>query len=262
MPSKKRFSKDKLKLLFLDILTDDLKARKEREEKVTREPYPELFRKKLGLRKEQFIVVFAHKKKFPNPKKYHGIIIGGSLENPVKGEEKLWMKKTYSFINKIIEKKIPLLGVCGGHQFIARALGQKVIYNPKGREFGTIQITLTKEGADDLLFKGIPKKFLAQLSHQCIVEKIDPKWQLLASSDICKVQAIAINEQTRTIQFHPEFSMQIMKAIAQIRKTSLIKENFITPKNFPKFLFSVKESTHAKKILKNFLNYFVISRWL
>ncbi|MDI6603234.1 MAG: type 1 glutamine amidotransferase [Patescibacteria group bacterium] len=242
----------KLKLLFLNILTDNLKLKKETEERVIKGSYLELFRKKLGLKKDEFIGIYAPKEKLPNPIEFQGIIIGGSLHNPIKGEEKPWMKKVYIYIKKAINQRVPLLGVCGGHQFIARALGEKVIYNPKGREFGTIQLTLTEEGKKDPLFKGIPKIFFAQLSHQCMVEKVNPKWKLLACSDFCKIQALAINDQTRSVQFHPEFSVNNMKSLARVRKKLLEKEK-------KGFITRIKDARESTKVLRNFIKYFVLS---
>lgn len=247
----------KLKVLFLDILTDDPKKRK-REEIVTKCSYGEVFRKKLGLQKSQFFIIDASKGKFPASKEYQGIIIGGSLEGPVSGREKVWMKKTYEFIREIIRQKIPLLGVCGGHQFIARALGEKVIYNPKGMELGTLPITLTKEGMKDPLFRGIPKKFYAQIIHKCIVKKVNPKWKLLAFSKLCKIQAAVINKRTRIIQFHPESSDIHMRIIAKLEKERYIREGLTTEKEFKEFLSSIAKTPQAAKILKNFLKYFVL----
>ena len=247
------------KILFLDILTDDRKLRRESERKVTKVPYSELFRKGMGIKKDVFKTIYAPQEKLPDPTQFAGIIIGGSFHNPIPSEERPWMKKVYRFIKKVIAKKIPLLGVCGGHQFIARALGQKIIHNPKGREFGTIELTLTEKGKKDPLFQGIPQRFKAQLSHQCIVRRIRPNWKLLAFSESCRVQAVAINKQTRIIQFHPEFKAKHLRALARTRKSTLLKEGFLkNEKDFQRFLFSIKETPQATRVLKNFLKYFVL----
>ena len=247
------------KILFLDILSDNPKLKKEIGRKAFKDPYFELFRKAMGMEKKALITVDATKEKLPSPTRFNGIIIGGSLHNPVKGEEKPWMEKIYNFIREIMAKKIPLLGICGGHQFIARALGSKVIYNPKGRELGTIKITLTKEGQKDPLFRGLPKNFKAQLSHQCIVKDIKPNWKLLASSKLCQIQAVAINQQTRIVQFHPEFKAKNSKNLVKIRKPTLLKEGFVkNEKNFQKFLSSIQETPQTTKILKNFRKYFIL----
>lgn len=247
------------KILFLDILTDNPERKKEFERKVFRGPHSELLRKAMGVEKKMLMTVDATKEKLPNPSQFNGIIIGGSLHNPIFGEEKLWMKKVYNFIREIIAEKIPLLGICGGHQFIVKALGGKVIYNPKGRELGTIEINLTKEGEKDPLFLGIPKNFKAQLSHKCIVEDLKSNWQLLASSELCQIQAAAINHRTRIVQFHPEFKPEHLEALIKIRKSILLEEGFVKDeKDFQGFLSSIQE-TQGANILKNFLKHFVLN---
>ncbi|MDA2922169.1 type 1 glutamine amidotransferase [Patescibacteria group bacterium AH-259-L07] len=248
----------KLQLLFLDILTDDLKLKKEEERAVTEGPLVEIFRRKLGLTKNELIAFNVCIKKLPSPENYHGIIIGASLANPIKGEEKPWMKKVYTFIRKTISHQIPLLGICGGHQFVVRAIGGEIIYNPNGREFGTIPLTLTKDGMRDPLFRGVSENFLVQSSHKCMVKNINMKGKLLASSDLCAIQALAINNHTRTVQFHPELSVRSIRALAKRYKETLIKENFVTPQEFKKLLLSIKKTGQTEKILLNFLNYFVL----
>lgn len=76
-----------------------------------------------------------------------------------------WVKVGKNDTYPIVGEAIPLRGVCEGHQFIARALEAKVIYNPRGREFGTLPVTLTAEGVGDPLFLEIPDRFFVQLTH-------------------------------------------------------------------------------------------------
>lgn len=248
----------RLRLLFLDIATDDLKLRKASERKIAKGPYAELFREKFDVKMDELQVKWAAQGCLPEPDGYDGIIIGGSSKDPVEGKEEAWMMRVYEFIKETVSKAVPLLGVCGGHQFIARALGAKVIYNPRGREFGTLPVTLTAEGARDPLFTGVPDRFFAQLTHRCIVEEIQRDWKLLASSDMCKIQAVAINERTRIVQFHPEFSANNMIALAKLSKKSLIVEGLTTSSQFQRFLSFIRETNQAAKVLTNFLIHFVV----
>ena len=251
-------NRPRLRLLFLDIATDDLESRETSEKKIAKGPYVELFRKKLGLKMDELQVKWAAQGCLPEPAGYNGIIIGGSSKDPVEGKEEAWMMKVYEFIQETVTKAVPLLGVCGGHQFIARALGAKVIYNPRGKEFGTLPVTLTAEGVSDPLFLEIPDRFFAQLTHRCIVEEIQRDWKLLASSDMCRIQAVAINERTRIVQFHPEFSADNMIALARLSKKALIDEGLTTRSRFERFLSFIRETNQAAKVLTNFLTHFVV----
>src|SRR3989338_4315488 len=92
----------KLKILFLDIFTDNEKFRKEIEEKVYKgRTLSEHIRSVFGLDKNEWLKVDA-------------IVIGGSAKDPVKGQERGWMRKTYKFIRQAVRKNIPILGICGG----------------------------------------------------------------------------------------------------------------------------------------------------
>ena len=156
------------------------------------------------------------------------------------------MKKLCVFIREVATTDIPMLGICGGHEFIAHALGGNVVKNPKGRVFGTVTVTITKDGAKDPLFSGMPKTFVSQASHSYVIEGIQQEWKLLASSDVCDVQAVAIGDTIRIVQFHPDFGSRHIKNIGLLRNYST--EN-------------ITEAPYTKKILKNFLNHFVLEHF-
>ncbi len=254
--------KIKPKILFLDILTDDPKIKDKINKTIYKgKNYSESMRKMFSLGKDEWTTCDAATDKFPeNPENFDAVVIGGSTMNPVPGEEKPWMKETFKFIKKIINKEIPLLAICGGLQFTIRAFGKKIITNPKGREFGTLPIVLTKKGQNDPLFQGLPKNISACLSHKCMVEKVDKKWKLLASSKLCAFQAFAIGDNIRLTQFHPEMKTSEIKTLAKTRKEQLLTEKFLkNNKEFNDFIKSIKNTDKiGKKIIKNFITYFVL----
>ena len=234
-----------MKILFLDILTGDRKLREFSNKKIHKgSNCSEAMRKAFGLRPEEWESVDAAFEPLPKDiAEYPAIVIGGSYEDPVMGREKPWMRRTYPLIKKIIKKQIPLLGICGGLQFTVRTFGGKIIDNPKGREFGTIKVRLTQAGQNDTLFHGIPKNFFAQSSHRCVAKNLKPSWELLGSSELCRFQAIAIGSHIRLLQFHPEMALSELKATARAKQIKA---------------YSAKNTSKTgKKILKNFLKYFV-----
>jgi GMP synthase (glutamine-hydrolysing) len=65
-----------------------------------------------------------------------------------------------------------------------------------------MELTITKE---DEIFNGVPKKSVVWLSHNDEVTRIPEKFELLASSESCKIQAMRHKEkQLYGLQFHPE----------------------------------------------------------
>ena len=125
-----------------------------------------------------------------------GIILSGGPLN-------VYEIKKYSFDKKIIEKKIPILGICFGHQILSKFYGGKVKQS-KNREFGLVNIQKKKTC---LLVKNFFKKNRTKvwMSHADQVFKLPKNFKVIASSQNSKFTIIA--DETRNfygVQFHPE----------------------------------------------------------
>ena len=249
---------NKTKILFLDIFTDNTKFKKMIERTVYNGgTYSEHVRKMFGLNKNQWLKLDASKGKFPEKfLNVSGVVIGGSSKDPIIGQEADWMFETYKFINRVIKKNLPILGICGGLQFVVKALGGEIIYNPKGKEFGAIAVHIKKS---DPLFRSLSKSFIVPSNHKCMVGKFNGKAKLLASSKMCSIQALAIGDKIRLVQFHPERTKEQNMALAELTRDHLVEDGVIKNKEeYPKFLESLNNNSDAGKIiLGNFLNHFI-----
>lgn len=97
--------------------------------------------------------------------------------------------------------EVPILGICAGHQYMARFFGGEV-KPAKVPEYGKVEIEVLEE---NVLFKSLPKKFIVWESHNDEVTKIPENFILLASSANCKVQAMKHKDKPLYgLQFHPE----------------------------------------------------------
>jgi GMP synthase (glutamine-hydrolysing) len=97
--------------------------------------------------------------------------------------------------------KIPILGICAGHQFMGRFFGGRVSESMVP-EFGKIELSIIKK---DPIFDKVPEKSIVWLSHNDEVSKIPKDFEILASSENCQIQAMKKkNESFYGLQFHPE----------------------------------------------------------
>ena len=100
--------------------------------------------------------------------------------------------------------KVPLLGVCLGHQAIGQAFGGKVVRAPHPMHGKTSQVT--HDGRD--LFAGIPSPFTATRYHSLVVERASFPAALEISAESADDHLVmALRHRQHPIfgvQFHPE----------------------------------------------------------
>jgi GMP synthase (glutamine-hydrolysing) len=96
----------------------------------------------------------------------------------------------------------PILGICAGHQFMARHFGGEV--KPSTiPEFGQVEMMLIKD--DDALFEGVLKKSIVWESHNDEVTVLPKDFIRIAESENCKIQAMRHKKKLLYgLQFHPE----------------------------------------------------------
>jgi len=99
--------------------------------------------------------------------------------------------------------KIPILGVCLGHQAIGAAFGGKIIRAPKLFHGKTSQIRHDGSG----VFRGLPNPFLATRYHSLIVERksLPADLQVTAETDDDIIMGMQHKHYPLMgVQFHPE----------------------------------------------------------
>ncbi len=96
---------------------------------------------------------------------------------------------------------IPILGICAGHQYMARHFGGDAAPgNPP--EFGAVEMEVLEEG--DIL-RDVPKTSTIWASHHDEVSVVPDDFTVLAKSETCPVQVMRHNDRPLFgMQFHPE----------------------------------------------------------
>ena len=101
-----------------------------------------------------------------------------------------------------LELDIPILGICAGHQFMARHYGGDARESPEP-EFGAMNITLENGGGS--IFARTPEMQMVWESHNDEVHIVPPGFFITAQSPSCRVQGMENDAGNRFgLQFHPE----------------------------------------------------------
>src|SRR5919204_1662212 len=186
--------------------------------------YPRWFERTLGF---EMPVLRAHAGERLPPAleraRPRGIIVSGS---PLSVTERApWMLQLGDDLLRAGASGIPVLGVCFGHQLLARAAGGDVVENPRGREIGTVHVQLTEAGRKDPLFAWTREAEIdVQATHLDAVDPLPPDAIVLASNENTAAQAYRLSETVASVQFHPELWAEAMRDLILSRRDRLAAE--------------------------------------
>ena len=141
-------------------------------------------------------------------KKYKKIVISPGPGNPNQAGNCL------KIVKKLF-KKIPILGVCLGHQIIGQVFGSKIIQAKKLVHGKTSKIISSKKG----ILKNLPRTFEATRYHSLIVENKTLSKDLIITAETENGIIMGLqhkNYNVHGVQFHPEsiktkYGLKILK---------------------------------------------------
>jgi len=147
--------------------------------------------------------------------KYNKIVISPGPGNPNQSGNCIKIVKS-------LYKKIPILGVCLGHQIIGQVFGSKIIQAKKPMHGKTSLIISKKIG----ILKNAPKRFEATRYHSLIIDKKTISKDLIITSETSDGVIMGIEHKKYNIhgvQFHPEsiktpIGMKILKNFINYKK--------------------------------------------
>ncbi|TFK37013.1 class I glutamine amidotransferase-like protein [Crucibulum laeve] len=170
---------------------------------------------------------------------YDGLLITGSAASAYENVE--WINRLTAFVKHVADEKphVKLIGICFGHQIIARALGGECVPNGGRWEVGPTPIELTDIGKQ--IF-GVESLNIQEM-HRDHVPEVPPTFQLLGSTAVTPNQGMvrfyspsptssSSSPQTTpsptslsqihilTVQGHPEFTKSIVSGIVKQRTYS------------------------------------------
>jgi len=161
-----------------------------------------------------------------------GLLIAGSGSSAY--EKIPWIDRLTSYVAGLPElaPRLRLIGICFGHQIVARAFGSTVELNPAGWEIGVREVELTEVGRA-LLAKGPAATIRIHQLHRDHVRQLPKNFTNLGSTHKCPVHGMVRflsvdgNDAGRsgladisilTLQGHPEFNTDIVSKIIDLRE--------------------------------------------
>ena len=129
---------------------------------------------------------------------YDGVVLSGSPD--MMSEDRVAAKFAKEMAS-IVDSKVPILGVCFGHQMMARAFGAEVVKD--GRP--VLEMVETRVLAGDPLFEGLPRSLTLLESRHEVVKSLPRDFRLLASSTTSQIATMKHESRPLYgVQFHPE----------------------------------------------------------
>ncbi|KAA2313178.1 type 1 glutamine amidotransferase [Pseudooceanicola sediminis] len=196
----------KIGILQTGHAPDDLRA--------TIGDYPKLFAQLLdghGFTFETYAVVDGI---FPDgPLACDGWLITGSRHGAYEDHD--WIPPLEDLIRAIRDTGRPMVGVCFGHQIIAKALGGKVEKFSGGWSVGSTR------------YSGELGEATLNAWHQDQVTQVPQGARVVASSPFCENAALLYGDQIYTVQAHPEFTAPVVASLLATRAPGVVPPDLI-----------------------------------
>lgn len=142
-----------------------------------------------------------------------GWLITGSRHGAY--EDHPWIPLLEDFIRKAYAAKVPLVGICFGHQIIAQALGGKVEQFQGGWSVG----------ATDYDFGG--KTLTLNSWHRDQVVEAPPGAEVAATNPFCANAALVYDDRAFTVQAHPEFRSEFVDGLMRTRGRGVVPDRLL-----------------------------------
>jgi GMP synthase (glutamine-hydrolysing) len=149
----------------------------------------------------------------PRPVDAYGavLVFGGAMHADQEGHHP-WLREENMFLQRLLDLRKPVLGVCLGAQLLAKAAHADV--GPaREPEIGWYPVELTEEAADDPVFGGLPERFDAFQWHY-YAHGLPAGAVELARNDVC-TQAFRLGDSAWGMQFHPEVTLDQVESWVQ-----------------------------------------------
>lgn len=188
--------------------------------------YPAMFRRLLSAADPglDFFTVRVVAGEMPGaPRDADGWLVTGSRHGVY--DDLPWILPLEDFLRACVAERVPVVGICFGHQLLAEALGGRAVKSDQGWGLGVQDYEIV---ARPSWLTHVPDRFAARALHQDQVIELPDDATVLARSPHCAVAAVAYgdpeNPDAVSLQPHPEFGADFMDALLALRAGTAFPE--------------------------------------
>jgi GMP synthase-like glutamine amidotransferase len=147
----------------------------------------------------------------PDLRAYDAVIFAGGEYRPDEFDLPVFQAERVR-IMEALDARVPILGICLGHQLLAYWLGGQV---KRGRwEIGWLPISVSEAGQTDPLLAGLGPEFHGFLWHGDQITRLPGDAVLLASTERCPVQSYRLRGYLAWgVQFNPQYDPDIAESL-------------------------------------------------
>ena len=142
----------------------------------------------------------AQLERLGDPGRFSHLVLSGSVASATEAQP--WDPALAALVRQFIDAGRPVLGICYGHQFLAKVLaGPAHVRRAARPEFGFLELRL----APNPLFRDLPEA-LVMVSHFDEACNLPAEFTILAASPDCAAHAFQYRDlPVWGVQFHPEY---------------------------------------------------------
>jgi GMP synthase-like glutamine amidotransferase len=165
------------------------------------------------------------------PQYFDAVIISGSIFNITDIDATEWMRATLHWVRLFVAAypRVPVVGICFGHQLLATLFGGVVKTNPLGWEVGTHRLMVAAAANDDdhdadhignqTPLYGHAKEIRVQETHSQIVATLPTQGaRVIAFTSKDPHHVVLYASQVLGMQYHPEYDIRHMQQLQDADK--------------------------------------------
>lgn len=137
-----------------------------------------------------------------------GVVLTGSTAGVYESDRYEWIDDQAEFVRELVERRIPTLGICFGHQIANTALGGSV------EHVGAAARLVEADLADAPIFEGVEP--VVPALHGDVVTDTGEGMEPIASADHARVFGTRHRDAPLwTVQFHPEITASLRDRLVE-----------------------------------------------